>query len=162
MNTQYDYRFHPWRVKGDARIVTAERAWKRPLNWHRVAIAMKERDQVFCAVDVFEDWNGIATGADGEPRWERDGRFVGFGEEDDTPMPSESGIGLSAIRDRLFRLIDATPNLDWVISTKWPENIAKMTPPAPACGRNYHIKGRIGALRLEVIRHNLSIVTEKP
>jgi protein gp37 len=36
---------------------------------------------------------------------------------------------LDDVRNRLFRLIDATPNLDWLILTKRPENIMKMWPP---------------------------------
>jgi protein gp37 len=32
------------------------------------------------------------------------------------------------VRARLFKLIDATPNLDWLILTKRPENILKMWP----------------------------------
>ena len=31
-------------------------------------------------------------------------------------------------RARLFRLIDATPNLDWLLLTKRPENVARMAP----------------------------------
>jgi len=32
------------------------------------------------------------------------------------------------VRARLFRLIDATPNLDWLLLTKRPENINRMSP----------------------------------
>lgn len=37
---------------------------------------------------------------------------------------------LVAPRERLWRLIEQTPNLDWLLLTKRPENIASMLPPA--------------------------------
>jgi protein gp37 len=40
-------------------------------------------------------------------------------------------------RAELFDLIDATPNLDWLVLTKRPENIAELMPPfAEECGIN--------------------------
>lgn len=35
---------------------------------------------------------------------------------------------LPAQRDRLWRLIEETPNLDWLLLTKRPENVARMVP----------------------------------
>jgi protein gp37 len=35
---------------------------------------------------------------------------------------------MDVVRQRLFALIDATPNLDWLLLTKRPENIKKMIP----------------------------------
>lgn len=40
----------------------------------------------------------------------------------------ESRVTMSDVRRRLFRLIDATPNLDWLLLTKRPQNIAPMMP----------------------------------
>jgi protein gp37 len=37
-------------------------------------------------------------------------------------------------RERLFALIDATPDLDWLLLTKRPENIAKLLPAPPIDG----------------------------
>lgn len=37
-------------------------------------------------------------------------------------------------RERLFRLIEATPNLDWQLLTKRPENVMRMVPPAWTIG----------------------------
>jgi protein gp37 len=37
-------------------------------------------------------------------------------------------------RQNLFTLIEATPNLDWLLLTKRPENIAKLLPPPPVSG----------------------------
>lgn len=36
---------------------------------------------------------------------------------------------LAGVRERLFELIKATPNLDWLLLTKRPGNIARMLPP---------------------------------
>jgi protein gp37 len=40
----------------------------------------------------------------------------------------EDGSGLGSQRARLFALIEKTPNLDWLLLTKRPENIAAMVP----------------------------------
>lgn len=40
-------------------------------------------------------------------------------------------VRLSDVRRRLFGLIDATPNLDWLLLTKRPENIRRMWPYVP-------------------------------
>lgn len=117
-----------WGPNG-TRVVAAESYWRLPVKWDREAAVAGERRRVLCAslADVFEDWRGIVVGTDGEPRYERDGRFVEAGE-DDSPAPGESGIGLETVRRRLFKLIDATPNLDWLLVTKRPENITRMMP----------------------------------
>lgn len=38
-------------------------------------------------------------------------------------------LTLNTIREYLFRLIQMTPNLDWLLLTKRPENVMKMVPP---------------------------------
>jgi protein gp37 len=40
----------------------------------------------------------------------------------------EDRLDLVALRDRLFALIDATPNLDWLLLTKRPENMRRLAP----------------------------------
>ena len=42
----------------------------------------------------------------------------------------EDREGLGSIRQDLFRLIEATPNLDWLLLTKWPENYLRFLPDA--------------------------------
>lgn len=49
-------------------------------------------------------------------------------------------------RSRLFALIDATPNLDWLLLTKRPENVARLMPPlvtqyVPEAGEMSYVEG---------------------
>lgn len=145
-----------WGPQGN-RIVKAESGWKEPLKWNKAAAcnceqvsqledhhpqcASKRRPRVFCAslADVFEDWQGPMLDAKGEELWQHGHELVCW-----EPLPAEyqsaraapkrmiSGwrmMGMQDVRNRLFSLIDATPNLDWLVLTKRPENIAKMMPP---------------------------------
>lgn len=104
-------------VWGDngTRVVASEATWKEPLKWDREAKAAGVRRRVFCAsmADVFEDWTGQLLWSDGTPAVDR------FSEEPYT---------LNHARRDLFQLIDRTPNLDWLLLTKRPENIAAMMP----------------------------------
>ncbi len=87
-----------WGPNG-TRVVAAESAWREPLKWDRAAKAAGERHRVFCAslADVFE---GIDT------------------------MPAESWEPVAEARVRLFKMIAIdTPNLDWLLLTKRPENV---------------------------------------
>lgn len=90
------------------RIVASEPKWKLPLKWDREAKHAGVRAKVFCAsiADVFEDWQGPMIDCRGH----------------DTRRTMHDD------RRRLFELIDSTPNLDWLILTKRPENIRKLMP----------------------------------
>ena len=96
-----------WGPQG-TRVAAAAAYWREPLKWQRQAAAAGERPRVFCAslADVFEDWNGPITNARGENLL----------------------CNLADLRRRLFDLIDETPDLDWLLLTKRPENILRMTP----------------------------------
>lgn len=91
-----------WGPKG-TRVVAAESYWKQPLKWNRDAQAAGERRRVFCAslADVFE---GSET------------------------MPAEAWLAVCAARDRLFSLIEQTPELDWLLLTKRPEKVMYYVP----------------------------------
>jgi protein gp37 len=91
-----------WGPQG-TRVVAAEGYWKQPLKWDKAAAAAGERHRVFCAslADVFE---GPET------------------------MPAEAWPAVEAARLRLFNLILQTPNLDWLLLTKRPQNIRNMVP----------------------------------
>lgn len=122
-----DHRRHrvKWGVNG-TRSVTSDAYWKQPLKWNRAAACccrkeqcdyqheagcpQRDRPKVFCAslADVFE------------------GR--------DT-MPESAWTDVEGARVRLFDTIDATPNLDWLLLTKRPENILRMWS-IPANGRD--------------------------
>ena len=85
---------------GAAREIASESMWKQPLLWDRKAKEAGERHRVFCAslADVFEDYQG----------------------------PSADAV--KAARLRLWALIEATPNLDWLLLTKRPQNVMNMVP----------------------------------
>lgn len=102
------------------------------------------RRRVFCMslADVFENWQGKmhdhkarvlwGTGSSAKP-WEG------------LPAGQESyyaALTMADVRARLFSLIMATPNLDWLLLTKRPESIRSMWPRAgfPEAG----VKGTLG------------------
>lgn len=107
------------------RRITTDAYWKQPLRWNREAGLYKwgaerygktpRRPRVFCAslADVFEKWDGHIHDSQGEVVWHE-----AAGET----------LDMDAIRDRLFDLIRETPNLDWLLLTKRPENIRDMWP----------------------------------
>ena len=81
-----------------------ERHWMQAFRWDRQAAAAGERHRVFCGsmCDVFEN---LAP------------------DHPDRPA-------LLAAQRRLFGLIMETPNLDWLLLTKRPQNIGVMVPGA--------------------------------
>lgn len=117
-----------WGPSG-TRVVTSDGNWRKPLAWNREAEKTGIRKRVFCAslADVFEDWRGVMLNHRGatlysgwhhsQPDW------VASVE----PCEGEP-LRMDAVRRRLFDLIDATTNLDWLLLTKRPENIPKMWP----------------------------------
>ena len=107
-----------WGPKGTRRV-TSPANWKKPLAWNRKAKELGVRLKVFCAslADVFEDWGGPIVDVDGNIP--------------SIPCPSGHGIRdltMADLRKQLFALIDSTPNLDWLLLTKRPENIKRMWP----------------------------------
>lgn len=81
-----------------------DKHWNNPIRWNRKAEKEKKRIRVFCGsmCDVMEQ-HGEASG----------------------PFhmtPTDEA------RDRLYRLIEDTPMLDWLLLTKRPQNYAKLLP----------------------------------
>lgn len=142
-----------WGPNG-TRVVTSDANWRKPIKWNRAAGDLPSRivkpyshpieyvpvprPRVFCAslADIFEDWQGPMHDHQGyqlclhptEPD-----RFVPIipGVQELTAEEVAQGwrtVTMNDVRARLFRLIDATPNLDYLILTKRPENIARMWP----------------------------------
>lgn len=101
------------------------------------------RPRIFCAslADVFEDWDGPIVDHRGQVLWfcGNCGRRKASGVLPiDACGPSCCGppmnpLTMSKLRNDLFRLIDATPHLDWLLLTKRPENIRKMWPCLSDC-----------------------------
>jgi protein gp37 len=90
-----------WGPNG-TRVVAAEAQWREPLKWDKEAARLGVRHRVFCAslADVFE---GPET------------------------MPEVAREPVAAARRRLFKLIGQTPHLDWLLLTKRPQNVLKLT-----------------------------------
>jgi protein gp37 len=125
----FDHRYQKvkWGPNG-TRVVTGETNWNKPLKWNREAEENGIRKRVFCASlgDIFEDWQGPMINSDGIPL------YVGWHHAQPRWVASETycdgdPLTMADVRKRLFELIDATPYLDWLLLTKRPENIAKMT-----------------------------------
>lgn len=143
---------------GGLRVKTSEAYWRSPLKWDRWAaegicpacggsqvvkvdgqrVACDQcvggrvepyRARVFCAsmADVFEEWPGSIHSHDGLELTLEDCRRDGF-----------PGTPMEMVREDLFDLIDRTPNLDWLLLTKRPENIERRwrVPAMGEVGRN--------------------------
>ena len=120
----FDHRYGKvkWGQAG-TRVVTSDANWRKPLQWDREAAKSGERKRVFCAslADVFENWEGPMLNAAGEQLF----------NDDQALVPTS----MANVCRRLFDLIDQTPNLDWLLLTKRPENIVDMWPDE-ACRKN--------------------------
>lgn len=106
---------------------TSDDNWRLPEKWHKQACMQGRRPRVFCAslADVFEDWNGPILN-------HRQQRLFKSFLPNCEGQYNAAGLGPPAtmddLRRDLFRLIDVTPNLDWLLLTKRPENIRRMLP----------------------------------
>lgn len=135
------YKTVVWGPHG-TRKLTSPAKWREPVRWNKAAlldhatrIGPTERPRVFCAslADVFEDWDGPIMDSRAE-RLCRCGAcdlVVAYGGECKGCGRADANwpwLTMDDARRRLFALIDATPNLDWLILTKRPENIRRMMP----------------------------------
>lgn len=104
-----------WGPNGTRKLTSAAK-WREPVRWNKQAEGLAERPRVFCAslADVFEDWDGPILNSKGE--------------EIMADVYADEPLTMDGARTNLFQLIDATPNLDWLILTKRPENIRRMWP----------------------------------
>ncbi len=131
-----------WGPSG-TRSRTSESNWNLPRKWNRFAVdpiasAMRSdfprRPRVFCAslADVFEDWDGPIVDHKGAVLLICDacGKHRTHKRRCDhcDVVVSARRLTMADLRRDLFALIDATPNLDWLIVTKRPENIRRMRP----------------------------------
>lgn len=122
-----------WGPNG-TRVVASEAMWREPVKWSKEAAAAGERRRVFCAslADVFEDWQGPMTGSGGTPLYVcSDKASTDNVAWEELPVQDgwqqESPVRMDDARSRLFGLIGRTRWLDWLLLTKRPENVARMT-----------------------------------
>ncbi len=131
------------------RVVASESGWRMPRKWndhaeclrtfdcnagdHGDVCPQKNRPRIFCAsmADVFEDWNGALTDSSGQRvafnTYTMQMKGVGR-DLDKQPLEGWRWATMDDLRRRLFALIDATPNLDWLLLTKRPQNVPNMWP----------------------------------
>lgn len=100
-------------------------------NWKCNVVLYRPR--VFCAsLDVFENWQGRIANSRGLDLCRNEaGYWYPEGAPAELPNADDWGqreLTMGDLRRRLFRLIDATPNIDWLLSTKHPENVRRMWP----------------------------------
>jgi protein gp37 len=133
--------FAKWGPEG-TRVITSAANWKQPLKWNREARDGGIRRKVFCASlgDIFEDWQGPLVNHHGRTIWmspEEPDRLIEERGPEDRLLPIErenlaKGLfrpaTMNDARNRLFRLIDRTPNLDWLLLTKRLANVWQMCP----------------------------------
>jgi protein gp37 len=122
----FDHRLKQvqWGPSG-TRVLTSNENWAKPLKWNREAKEKGVRHRVFCAslADVFEDWKGPIVNSKGERGVVTCADSVWF---TNGPVSNCRDLTMDDVRTQLFALIDATPNLDWLLLTKRPENIRRM------------------------------------
>lgn len=120
-----------WGPNGKRRR-TSDTYWKKPLTWERAAarggpLNNRERPRVFPSLcDPFEAWKGPIkhhTGAQLTTTGAGDYYPGEVGPKDRLRLAT-----LDDLRGDLFRLIDQTPHLDWLLLTKRPENVRRMWP----------------------------------
>lgn len=126
------YGWAKWGPDGTRRI-TAPSNWRKPITWNAKAAKEGNRYRVFCESlsDLFEDWQGAMRNHKGtiEHRC-GEGHRIGLETIHVEGIECDSGCGLLSfpwsmldVRAEVFALIDETPNLDWLLLTKRPENI---------------------------------------
>jgi len=101
-----------WGPNGTRKMMS-EGYWRQPLKWDKDAQVAFDNYDRYCAVGM-----GVW---DGDPPT-RPRVFCSSLADVFEDRPE-----LEAPRRRLFKLIQATPNLDWLLLTKRPENIHKLT-----------------------------------
>lgn len=113
------------------RNVAAESHWQLPVKWNAAAEREGVRRRVFCGAmaDVFEDWNAFFRDTNGRPlhhagAWGYAGHWVGI----NGVFIGQSIVTLDDVRRRVFETFDATPWLDWIVPTNWPQNVRRMWP----------------------------------
>lgn len=157
-----------WGPQG-TRIVTSEGNWQKPLKWNEKAWALQSwysanryvdapRPRVFCAslADVFEDWDGEVLDHRGNAHFTRDGDPCNVVTSEHIAGCDSDGYHYTTmddVRGRLFKLIDETPYLDWLLLTKRPENIRRMW----RCKNDTDGDGGCGSCRNGICRHRENV-----
>ena len=127
-----------WGPKATRRFILG--SWSLPAKWNAEALERFGRPaRVFASsmCDVFED-GGELRGKDyldlvnqqGQQLAIKDGKVAPCWPKlsDGRDEPGWTYLRLSHLRDMMFERIEQTPNLQWLLLTKRPENILRMVP----------------------------------
>lgn len=142
-----------WGPEGSRSLTTAA-YWNEPEKWARQSrnryaswmlacaesrsefdwVEPFQRPRVFCAslADVFEDWAGEVLDHERCAHYTYDSdvrKVVTSKEASGFDMDQYHYTTMNDCRKRLFGVIDHTPELDWLLLTKRPENIRRMMTP---------------------------------
>lgn len=118
--------------------------WRGPTDCQKCQLVWSEmipvRRRVFCASlgDVFEDWTKEMR----YPAYIKETKklttqYAWWRPDKGIVKPGQTTVNLPPVcrpatmqdaRNQLFKLIEATPNLDWLLLTKRPENVLRMVP----------------------------------
>lgn len=123
--------------KGFTKKGNGNKAENVPCNLCDATGKPTRRPRIFCAslADVFETWIGPIRDSGGSdiicrPYLESENTPEFWLSEAPDSLANDpqgwSPITMDDLRCELFRLIDATPHLDWLLLTKRPENIRRM------------------------------------
>jgi protein gp37 len=133
-----------WGPNGE-RSKTAFQYWKEPLTWEKQAIAdgatltggCLKRPRVFCAslADIFEEWSGpIVDHRHNQMFVSPTGMYRTKADGSPVESPGWRPLTMDDLRRDLFKLIEQTPHLDWLLVTKRPQNAVFMIEAAKEIG----------------------------
>lgn len=112
------------------RVVASAVKWKEPIKWDKSAAKAGRRHRVFCAslADVFEDWFGPMLNSQGQrlALYSGNNGILECAPYAEQPPVNCRWVTMGDMRNKLFELIRWTPNLDWLLLTKRPQNIERM------------------------------------
>ena len=112
------------------RVVANQAKWDEVRRWQTKAKKTGTRVKVFAAsmADIFEEYGWQMRNANEEPGWiyrpystARDTRDLVFSQL--APSPNWMPLFMSDVRKRFIREIEGSPNIDWIVPTKRPQNI---------------------------------------
>lgn len=103
------------------RVVAVESYWAQPFAWDRAAREAGERRRVFSLSlgDWLEDWPHIMSAVDGSPMYAADADPFDWIK---MPVNGYRPMTMDHVRLRMLDTIRRTPNLDYLLLTKRPEN----------------------------------------
>jgi hypothetical protein len=111
MTPLYHHTFAPWQADGTRRILADDEHWMSPIEWNRAAGEAGERRRLMVTCDLFEEFTGWMELQNGD--------IAGIEVAGGGMMRAD----MDDARMRIYSMIEATPNLDWLIISESPSKI---------------------------------------